>query len=493
MTMFRSLGALVRILSGVLVLGVASTACLLWRYQGLLVYPASFPSGSRTVVDTPESFGMPYDEVTLTTPDGEQVRCFVILQRTPSDKERAAGLSGIGDDTARRRPTIVFFHANAGNLGHRLPIAAVFYRRFGANVVMLSYRGYGLSTGTPSERGIRIDAQTLMDWIHGHPVLRSTHLVVYGQSLGGAVAVDVASRPSNKIAAVILENTFLSIPELIPHVLPPLRPFSFLCREVWATGSLIRSLRMPVLFLSGRQDQLVPPSHMDALYERCPSKNKVFKPFDDGTHNDTCVKPGYFEEISNFLLRYIVPLPPRPSSPTLPSSSLPTSADTTNSELRKRTTQQQQQHQTQSQQPPPQRERQPSSAGSMIASSSASMISGATSPVMVDAAEISPPPPQPSAGGGGGGDESDGEGTGSDWVEMSITDAVPPESLVSGAAAARDAKGRGVGGGGSTADTAAAAGFDVKGPAGGLAPKDTVRKMLEEEAERAKGKAAGKL
>ncbi|CAD7069423.1 unnamed protein product [Tilletia caries] len=459
--MFRSLGAVARILSGVLVLGVASTACLLWRYQGLLVYPASFPSGSRTVVDTPESFGMPYEEVTLTTPDGEQVRCFVILQRTPSDKERAAGLSGVGDDTARRRPTIVFFHANAGNVGHRLPIAAVFYRRFGANVVMLSYRGYGLSTGTPSERGIRIDAQTLMDWIHGHPVLRSTHLVVYGQSLGGAVAVDIASRPSNKIAAVVLENTFLSIPELIPHVLPPARLFTFLCREIWPTGALIRTLRMPVLFLSGRQDQLVPPSHMDILYERCPSKNKVFKAFGDGSHNDTCVKPGYFEEISNFLLRYIVPLPPRPSSPTLPLSPLD-APDSSHSELRRRNQQQQQQ-----------REREPSSTGSVVASSSASIMSGATSPSLIDAAEISPASPPHGAAAAAAGDESDGEGTGSDWVEMSMTDAVPPES----------AKGREPG-------TAASAG-EVKAGAGGLAPKDTVKKMLEEEAERAKGKTTG--
>ncbi|KAK0521730.1 bem46 protein, variant [Tilletia horrida] len=480
MTVFRSIGALMRILSGVLVLGVASTACLLWRYQGLLVYPASFPQGSRTVVDTPDSFGMPYDEVTLTTPDGEQVRCFVILQRTPSDKERAAGLSGVGDDTARRRPTIIFFHANAGNLGHRLPIAAVFYRRFGANVVMLSYRGYGLSTGTPSERGIRIDAQTLMDWIHGHPVLRSTHLVVYGQSLGGAVAVDVASRPSNKIAAVILENTFLSIPELIPHVLPPLRPFSFLCREIWATGSLIRTLRMPVLFLSGRQDQLVPPSHMDTLYERCPSKEKSFKPFDDGTHNDTCVKPGYFEEISNFLLRYIVPLPPRSTSPPLSrpapsslSSAAPAAAadDAMHAELRRRSA----------------HERNPSAAGeSAVTSSSASIISGATSPVLVDKADVGPAPagaPSTSASaqqaGGGGYESDDGEGTGSDWVEMSLTDADPTQSSKTTAPSA-----------------APAAGKQKTVGAGGLAPKDTVQQMLAEEAERAKasGKTtAGKL
>ncbi|KAK0544703.1 bem46 protein, variant [Tilletia horrida] len=476
MTVFRSLSSLVRVLSGVLVLGVASTACLLWRYQGLLVYPASFPQGSRTIVDTPDKYGLPFEEITLTTPDGESVRCFVILQRAPSEKEKAAGLSGDGDDTARRRPTVLFFHANAGNMGHRLPIAAVFYRRFGANVVMLSYRGYGLSTGTPSERGIRVDAQTLMDWVRAHPVLRSTHLIVYGQSLGGAVAVDVASRPSNEIAAVILENTFLSIPELIPHVLPPLRPFTFLCREIWATGNLIRQLRMPVLFLSGRDDQLVPPSHMDALYQRCPSKNKVFKPFDDGTHNDTCIKPGYFEEISNFLMKFIVPLPPRPTDssiePQQQQTSGVSSAAELHADLRRRTGQS-------SNLPASQQPQQESTASTSAArerapsSGSVSIISGATSPSLIDDT-ITAPGEDAKGASETGGDESDGEGTGSDWVEMSITDASEARAATAGANPSENEK---------------------KGmSAVGLAPKDTVAKMLAEE-EAAKGKkgSRGKL
>ncbi|PWN93886.1 alpha/beta-hydrolase [Acaromyces ingoldii] len=291
----------------VFVLGVASTAGLLYRYQRSLVYPSNFPQGSRTDVLTPDHFGIPYEDLRLTTPDGETLHAFLMPQKTASEKEKARGENLDPDETVKRRPTILFLHANAGNMGHRLPLASVFYKRFGCNVLMLSYRGYGLSTGQPSEQGIRIDAQTALDWIRKHEALQKTVIVAYGQSIGGAVAVDLVSRNTKSIYALILENTFLSIPELIPHVLPPVRPFAFLCREYWPTGESIKLIpkTTPILFLSGRMDELVPPSHMDALLARCASDVKVWKSFAEGTHNDTCVKHGYFESIGLFLTTFI--------------------------------------------------------------------------------------------------------------------------------------------------------------------------------------------
>jgi len=174
--------------------------------------------------------------------------------------------------------------------------------------LMISYRGYGLSTGEASEVGIRIDAQTALEYIRKHPILKDTFVIAYGQSIGGAVAIDLASRNPTNVGALILENTFLSIPELIPHVLPPIRPFTFLCREYWPSGISIKKIgkQTPILFLSGRKDELVPPLHMDTLYARCQSNLKVWKQLEDGTHNDTCVKPGYFEAIGLFLATYII-------------------------------------------------------------------------------------------------------------------------------------------------------------------------------------------
>jgi pimeloyl-ACP methyl ester carboxylesterase len=73
-----------------------------------------------------------------------------------------------------------------------------------------NYR-YGLSEGKPNEKGIRMDAQTALDYIRSHPVLEKTKVVLYGQSIGGAVAVDLASNNPDRIEGIILENTFLSL------------------------------------------------------------------------------------------------------------------------------------------------------------------------------------------------------------------------------------------------------------------------------------------
>ncbi|CBQ69657.1 conserved hypothetical protein [Sporisorium reilianum SRZ2] len=335
-----SLGSFVGVVGGVLAVSLISTAGLLYRYQTSLIYPSSFPAGSKAEVNTPDEYDLPYIEEELITPDSERLRVFVMLQGTklaarrpmpriqevtdddekrptqPVERKSTPTQTGIAPldvvdaQLASKRPTVLFLHANAGNMGHRLPLAAVFFKRFGCNVIMLSYRGYGFSTGSPNERGIKIDTQTTLDYIRSHPALSSTILVAYGQSIGGAVAIDLAARNPASVHALILENTFLSVPELIPHVLPPVRPFAFLCREYWNSGVAITKIssRVPTLFLSGRQDELVPPPHMDALFARCNSTVKLKKEFADGTHNDTCIKPGYFEAIGEFLLAHVVTL-----------------------------------------------------------------------------------------------------------------------------------------------------------------------------------------
>lgn len=140
----------------------------------------------------------------LSTPDGETLSAFLIK---PENKIHA------------RNITIVMFHGNAGNIGHRLPIARVLANDLYCNVFMLQYRGYGLSTGNPNEAGITIDAQTGLDYILSRDDLKNTKIVLYGQSLGGAVSIKLAASNKDKenIAAMILENTFLSIRKMIPR------------------------------------------------------------------------------------------------------------------------------------------------------------------------------------------------------------------------------------------------------------------------------------
>lgn len=173
-----------------------------------IIYPRTVPVDARTNVPKPLSFGISdYEDLQIPTPDGESLNAFFIR---PSNKNTA------------RDVTILMFHGNAGNIGHRVPIAKVLTKALNCNVFMLEYRGYGLSTGTPDERGLNIDSQTALDYLRNRAETRDTKIIVYGQSLGGAVAINLVARNLGKgvIAGLILENTFLCIRKLIPSYVP---------------------------------------------------------------------------------------------------------------------------------------------------------------------------------------------------------------------------------------------------------------------------------
>lgn len=208
------------------------------------------------------------------------------------------------------------FHGNAGNIGHRLPIAKALSESLGCHVFMLEYRGYGLSTGSPDENGLNIDSQTALDFVRSHPEMSKTKIVVYGQSLGGAVSIallarnldkasnDKEKKAQTKIAGMILENTFTSIRKLIPSVLPPARYLSLLCHQRWPSDEVLQKMPEdgpPILFLSGLKDEIVPPTMMRTLYEVCTVKRKTWKTFPNGDHNSTVAEDGYFYRIWDWL------------------------------------------------------------------------------------------------------------------------------------------------------------------------------------------------
>ena len=176
-----------------------------WRSE--LIYPRNLPIGARTEegVPRPSRFSISdYDELKLPTPDGETLSAFFIR---PFNK------------SISRNITILMFHGNAGNIGHRVPIARVLEENLGCSVLMLEYRGYGLSTGTPDETGLMVDAQTGLDYIRQRKETKNSKIIVYGQSLGGAVAIRLVAKNQNDgdIRGLILENTFLSMRKMIPR------------------------------------------------------------------------------------------------------------------------------------------------------------------------------------------------------------------------------------------------------------------------------------
>lgn len=201
--------------------------------------------------------------------------------------------------------------------------------QLGCCVMMLEYRGYGRSTGVADERGIVVDAQVGLDYLRSQrrkdtdDGTGENDIIVYGQSLGGAVGIKLVAENQftakvkgkhegsetqtdgtnkSQIIALILENTFLSIRSLIPHLLPAAKYLVPLCTQYWPSESVIPSItEVPVLFLSGLRDEMVPPAHMRRLYELCGSATKVWKALPAGDHNSSVLEEGYFDAVGEFV------------------------------------------------------------------------------------------------------------------------------------------------------------------------------------------------
>ena len=277
--------------SGIAALGSG----LLYFKQNELIYPRSFPAGSRTEVPLPSQFGITNAEsIDLPTPDGETLHSYLLR---PSNTSLSKNI------------TILLFHGNAGNIGHRLPIGKVLAGSLGCNVLMLEYRGYGKSTGTPDEDGLTMDAQTGLDYIRQRSDLKDSKLVIYGQSLGGAVAIKLVAENQHQadIAGVILENTFVSIRKLIPVAFPPAKYLARLCHQYWTSEETLPKItaNIPFLFLSGLEDEIVPAPMMRTLYEICNVETKIWRTFEHGSHNATVAEPGYFDAIWEFLVQEV--------------------------------------------------------------------------------------------------------------------------------------------------------------------------------------------
>ncbi|MFL5258696.1 MAG: alpha/beta hydrolase [Hyphomicrobiales bacterium] len=151
------------------------------------------------------------------------------------------------------RPTVLFFHGNAGEIGDRAARLAA-YRAAGLGVLFLSYRGYGGSTGSPTEAGLVLDALAAYDWLAERGVAAS-EIVVVGESLGTGVSVQLATQ--RKIGALVLEAPFASAADIAAKLYPWL-PVRLLMKDQFDSLSRIREVRAPLLVIHGERDELIP-------------------------------------------------------------------------------------------------------------------------------------------------------------------------------------------------------------------------------------------
>jgi len=228
---------------------------------------------------TPQQFGLEADEVTLTPEPGVQIHAWFFPVEDPL-------------------ASLLFCHGNAGNVSHRLENAYHLVRT-GFQVLLFDYRGYGHSTGQPSEAGLYRDAEAAWAYLLAHPGTAGAPRLIFGRSLGGAVAVELATRASSQGAAgLIVESTFSSIRTLARLIFPlPLPDLPVKYDSLAKIGRI----RVPLLAIHGEEDELIPYADGRVLFEAAPEP-KAWLPIPGAGHNDTYLVGGqaYFERLARY-------------------------------------------------------------------------------------------------------------------------------------------------------------------------------------------------
>lgn len=178
----------------------------------------------------------------------------------------------------------LFLHGNAGNVTHRVQ-AILAIREAGSAVLVLDYRGFGKSEGSPSESGVTLDAEAAFVWLQkrGFP---SERIVLHGESLGTAVAVDLAVR--NKCAGLILEAPFTSASAVAGTVVPVLGRTLI---SGFDSLSRIRRVHAPLLVIHGTRDEIIPFEMGQQLFAAA-NEPKRFYAVEDAGHNDIAETAG---------------------------------------------------------------------------------------------------------------------------------------------------------------------------------------------------------
>ncbi len=230
---------------------------MLTQFQRRFLY---FPM--RDFVASPADYGFEHEEVDLTAEDGVAIHAWWLPV----------------PDASR---TVLFLHGNAGNVSYWIEVATVF-REVGWNTLILDYRGYGRSSGSPTEEGTYLDARAAYLHLVKERGLDPSRIIVVGRSLGGGVATWLAT--NHPVGGLVLENTFTSIADIVATTfpLPGIRSF---VRLGYPSLSRMATLDVPLLVIHGATDELVPFAHGKALFDAAPGPSKRFVELRGG-HND---------------------------------------------------------------------------------------------------------------------------------------------------------------------------------------------------------------
>ena len=227
-----------------------------WK-ENFIFFPDSYFIGD------PADWGLPFEDIYFSTADELTLHGWFV--------------------PGSSRITLLWCHGNAGNISHRLDNLKLLHDRLALNIFIFDYRGYGRSQGKPSEEGTYRDAEAAMAHLRIRKDIDQDAVIIFGRSLGGAIAVDLASK--HQCLGLILESTFSSLAGMFPYLPADAIPIKY------DSLAKIKQVRMPLLMLHGDCDEVVPFQSGRKLFEAA-SEPKEFYTIKGAGHNDTYTTGG---------------------------------------------------------------------------------------------------------------------------------------------------------------------------------------------------------
>lgn len=258
--------------------GVRALGFLRDRFQHSKIFlPDRYPDG----VWDPTSFGLLAEDVWLHAADGVELHGWWIPHR-------------------KARGVLLYCHGNTGSIAQRIGVLS-HLRKLGIHIFAFDYRGYGRSSGEPSEQGLYLDVRAAYDHLLGPLNQPASSVILFGHSLGGAVAVDCAlDRP---VAGLVVQASFTHIRDTARAFYPHF-PIHLAARHQFVSVDKVPRLTVPKLFIHGQSDETVPFELGRRLFEAA-SEPKEFYPIPRAGHNDLHRHGGraYLRKLSRFRKR----------------------------------------------------------------------------------------------------------------------------------------------------------------------------------------------
>ncbi len=234
----------------------------------------------KRLIATPAEAQLPYEDLSILTDDGVKIHGWFVPY--PGSEQ-----------------ALLWFHGNAGNIGHRVDLLQRLHHALKLNIMIIDYRGYGQSDGEPSEAGTTNDARAAYDTLLLKEEVNPHQIFIFGRSLGAAIALRLATE--SPTSGLILEAPFTSIRDMVQLTFPWL-PFKGRITTKYNSLERIKQLKRPLLIMHGDEDRIIPVIQGQRLFEAA-NEPKTFQALKGADHNNTYIVAGeaYFNALAKFI------------------------------------------------------------------------------------------------------------------------------------------------------------------------------------------------